>query len=202
MQRTASHAATHSWAPPGLIASATRLCHHTPCLPRRRCGTPAALAAPQCSSGASLSGSGGHDGSAHAAADRDVAQPLTTAPPSAAALQQLVAAKGLDVDAALVVQEALSTWQYLASPAQAGQLPGHVADAQELLQQALLLSELLATGSTTRTLAMLKRHPALLGLAPREVASKVLALKVLLPPADIAQLIYQVRACVRACVSE
>jgi hypothetical protein len=37
---------------------------------------------------------------------------------------------------------------------------------------ALELSDLLATGSTFRTLQMLKRHPGLLSLSPEEVSCR------------------------------
>ncbi|WIA35854.1 hypothetical protein OEZ86_004239 [Tetradesmus obliquus] len=56
---------------------------------------------------------------------------------------------------------------------------------------ALELSDLLATGSTFRTLQMLKRHPGLLSLSPEEVACRVLQLKLLMPEANIPELLYQ-----------
>eukprot|EP00878_Enallax_costatus_P012585 GHUV01013143.1.p1 GENE.GHUV01013143.1~~GHUV01013143.1.p1 ORF type:complete len:226 (+),score=72.97 GHUV01013143.1:300-977(+) len=104
------------------------------------------------------------------------------------AVRQLVQQRGLDVDAGLVAQEAVSTFGYLD---QTSSLPEHVWDPSDLVARALQLSDLLATGSTFRTLQMLKRHPQLLELPSDEVAVQVLQLKMLMPAANIAELLYQ-----------
>lgn len=46
---------------------------------------------------------------------------------------------------------------------------GHVHDVYSLVVHALQLSDLMATGSTFRTLQMIKRHPGLLSLTPQQV---------------------------------
>lgn len=86
------------------------------------------------------------------------------------AVQQLVQQRGLDIDAGLVAQEAVSAFSYLEHN---NMLPDYVYDPSELAGRALELSDLLATGSTFRTLQMLKRHPALLDLPSDEVSSKL-----------------------------
>jgi hypothetical protein len=83
-----------------------------------------------------------------------------------AAISLLVQQRGLDKDAALVAQEARLTYTYLAT---SGSLPGSCSGVGDLMLHALELSDLLATGSTFRTLQMLKRHPGLLSLSPEEV---------------------------------
>lgn len=83
------------------------------------------------------------------------------------AVQQLIQQRGLDSDAGLVAQEAVIAFSYLNQNAL---LPDYVWDPSELAVRALELSDLLATGSTFRTLQMLKRHPALLQLHPDEVS--------------------------------
>lgn len=82
-------------------------------------------------------------------------------------IQQLVAARGLDLDPQLVAEEALLTFTLLSS--QRGALPPHMSDAGQLVAHALRLTDLMATGSTFMTLQMLKRHPGLLGLTPHQV---------------------------------
>lgn len=72
------------------------------------------------------------------------------------------------MDVGLVAQEAAATYEYLTSQ-QDGLLP-HGLTAEQLAERALLLSDLLATGSTFRTLQMLKRHPALLQMPPDVVS--------------------------------
>jgi hypothetical protein len=94
----------------------------------------------------------------------------------------------LDSDAGLVAQEAVTAFSYLQQNAS---LPEHVWDPSGLTVRALELSDLLATRSTFRTLQMLKRHPALLQLDSDEVALKVLQLKMLMPTANIGELLYQ-----------
>jgi hypothetical protein len=84
-----------------------------------------------------------------------------------AAIQQLVSARGLDLDPQLVAQEALLTFSFLSS--QPGALPHHMRDARQLAAHALRLTDLMATGSTFMTLQMLKRHPGLLSLTPHQV---------------------------------
>jgi hypothetical protein len=83
-------------------------------------------------------------------------------------VQQLVAARGLQEDPALVTQEAHLALSYLFSQ-QPGVVPARLQHAPQLAAHALLLTDLMATGSTFRTLQMLKRHPALLQLPPGEV---------------------------------
>lgn len=113
-------------------------------------------------------------------------------PDSVAAVRQMIAARGLDPDPDLVSQEAHLAFTYLSSPQQQqGTLPPRVQDAAQLAGLALMLTDLMATGSTYRTLQMLKRHPGLLQLQPSEVAQRVLQLKLLMPTADISQLLYQ-----------
>jgi hypothetical protein len=87
---------------------------------------------------------------------------------SQAAVQQLVAARGLDLDPALVAQEAHLAFDYLSM--QQGALPEQMQDAVQLADHALHLTDLMATGSTFMTLQMLKRHPALLQLPTYEVS--------------------------------
>lgn len=87
---------------------------------------------------------------------------------SYAAVQQLVADRALDPDPALVAQEAHLTLSYLSS--QPGALPQDLQHAAQLADHALRLTDLMATGSTFRTLQMLKRHPALLHLSAHEVS--------------------------------
>lgn len=87
---------------------------------------------------------------------------------SHAAVQQLVSARQLDPDPCLVAQEAHLALSYLASQPDA--LPAQL-NAVQLAGHALLLTDLMATGSTFRTLQMIKRHPALLRLPPEEVSS-------------------------------
>lgn len=90
---------------------------------------------------------------------------------SYAAVQQMIAARGLDPDPDLVSQEAHLAFTYLSSQQQhqQGSLPPRVQDAAQLADHALVLTDLMATGSTFRTLQMLKRHPGLLQLQPSEV---------------------------------
>eukprot|EP00775_Hariotina_reticulata_P014596 gene14596-14727_t len=90
-------------------------------------------------------------------------------------------------DAGLIAQEASLAFHYLS---QANSLPT-AWQPVDLVNRAFELTDLLATGSTFRTLQMLKRHPNLLLLSPCQVASKVLQLKLLMPPANIAELLYQ-----------
>jgi len=87
---------------------------------------------------------------------------------SYAAVQQLVADRALDPDPALVAQEAHLTLSYLSS--QPGALPQDLQHAAQLADHALRLTDLMATGSTFKTLQMLKRHPALLHLSAHEVS--------------------------------
>jgi hypothetical protein len=97
------------------------------------------------------------------------AQDAAAAPSqSQAAVQQLVAARGLDLDPALVAQEAHLAFDYLST--QQGALPEQIQDAVQLADHALHLTDLMATGSTFMTLQMLKRHPALLQLPTHEVS--------------------------------
>lgn len=84
------------------------------------------------------------------------------------AVKQLVQQRGLDLDAGLVAQEAVSSFGYLS---QNSLLPEFVWDPSDLVARALELSDLLATGSTFRTLQMLKRHPQLLQLPSKEVST-------------------------------
>lgn len=91
-------------------------------------------------------------------------------PDSFAAVRQMITARGLDPDPDLVSQEAHLAFTYLSSPQQQpGTLPPMVQDAAQLAGHALVLTDLMATGSTFRTLQMLKRHPSLLQLQPSEV---------------------------------
>lgn len=83
-------------------------------------------------------------------------------------MQQLVAARGLDLDPGLVAQEAHLAFSYLST--QPGALPQQMQDAAQLAEHALHLTDLMATGSTFMTLQMLKRHPALLQLTPYQVS--------------------------------
>lgn len=78
----------------------------------------------------------------------------------------IVQQHGLDKDASLVAQEAGLAFNYLQA---AGCLPSSLQEATQLVQHALELSDLLATGSTFRTLQMVKRHPDLLSIPPDEV---------------------------------
>ncbi|KAI8466922.1 MAG: hypothetical protein J3K34DRAFT_48360 [Monoraphidium minutum] len=74
-----------------------------------------------------------------------------------------------------------------------GALPDHLAAGgpRALAAAALTLTNVLAAGSPFRTLQMLKRHPGLLALPPAEAGARVLLLKLLLPSADVADLVYQ-----------
>lgn len=116
--------------------------------------------------------------SAPLASQAATAAPPQTDPQSHAAVTQLVAARGLDADPALVSQEAHLTVSYLSSQHQQQRggdgggvlLPPQLQDARSLTEHALQLTDLLATGSTFRTLQMLKRHPALLHLSTHEVS--------------------------------
>lgn len=74
---------------------------------------------------------------------------------------------------------------------QCGQLPYNSSTHEDLASHALLLTDLMATGSVFRTLQILKRCPDLLLLEPYQVASKVLQLKLLLPESNIGELLYQ-----------
>lgn len=98
-------------------------------------------------------------------------------PDSFAAVQQMIAARGLDPDPDLVSQEAHLAFTYLSSQQQQQQqgiLPPRVQDAAQLADHALVLTDLMATGSTFRTLQMLKRHPGLLQLQPSEVGMRLI----------------------------
>jgi hypothetical protein len=107
-------------------------------------------------------------GAAAASSSRDM-------PDSVAAVRQMIAARGLDPDPDLVSQEAHLAFTYLSSPQQQqGTLPPRVQDAAQLAGLALMLTDLMATGSTYRTLQMLKRHPGLLQLQPSEVGMRLI----------------------------
>lgn len=87
-----------------------------------------------------------------------------------AALQQLVRARGHEADAAEVVaSEAATTYRFMADT---GALPPHWR-AADVCRQALLMTDVLATGSSFRSLAMLKRHPGLAVLSGRQLARQV-----------------------------
>eukprot|EP00882_Tetradesmus_deserticola_P005714 GHRQ01006016.1.p1 GENE.GHRQ01006016.1~~GHRQ01006016.1.p1 ORF type:complete len:242 (+),score=108.98 GHRQ01006016.1:196-921(+) len=105
-----------------------------------------------------------------------------------AAIVVLVQQHGLDKDAVLVAQEARLTYTFLAA---SGSLPSSCSGVGDLLLHALQLSGILATGSTFRTLQMLKRQPGLLRLSPAEAACRVLQLKLLMPEANVPELLYQ-----------
>jgi hypothetical protein len=60
-----------------------------------------------------------------------------------------------------------------------------------LTERALVITNIVAAGSPFRTLQMLKRHPGLLAVPPAALAVRALQLKLLLPAADVADLIYQ-----------
>jgi hypothetical protein len=83
-----------------------------------------------------------------------------------AAISLLVQQHGLDKDSTLVAQEARLAYTYLAA---SGSLPSSCSGVGDLMLHALELSDLLATGSTFRTLQMMKRHPGLLSLSPEQV---------------------------------
>jgi hypothetical protein len=72
-------------------------------------------------------------------------------------------------DAGLIAQEASLAFHYLR---QAGSLPT-AWQPVDLVNRAFELTDLLATGSTFRTLQMLKRHPNLLLLSPCQVTTWV-----------------------------
>ncbi|KAF8057865.1 hypothetical protein HT031_005811 [Scenedesmus sp. PABB004] len=104
-----------------------------------------------------------------------------------ARIAALVAAAGLDVDAALIAAEAAAAHAQLS---RAGALPPGLG-ADGLAARALALTRLLATGSTFRTLEMVRRAPALLSLPPGAVAARVLGLKLALPASNLGELLFQ-----------
>ncbi|KIY98711.1 hypothetical protein MNEG_9251 [Monoraphidium neglectum] len=74
-----------------------------------------------------------------------------------------------------------------------GALPEPLAagGARALAAATLQLTNVLAAGSPFRTLQILKRHPGLLRLTPRDIGARVLALKLLLPSCNVGDLLYQ-----------
>lgn len=88
----------------------------------------------------------------------------------------------------LVVHEVESVHHRLTD---VGKLPQHVLREEQLASHALMLTNLMATGSVFRTLQILKRCPDLLQLDPSEMAAKVLQLKMLLPQSNVGELLYQ-----------
>eukprot|EP00879_Flechtneria_rotunda_P006411 GHRR01006736.1.p1 GENE.GHRR01006736.1~~GHRR01006736.1.p1 ORF type:complete len:221 (+),score=62.08 GHRR01006736.1:151-813(+) len=91
-----------------------------------------------------------------------------------------------DID--LTARETMTTFSYLQ---QSGKLLSETWQIDDLTSRALQMTDLLATGSTFRTLHILKRHPGLLKLQPQLVAERVLQLKLTMPAANVAELLYQ-----------
>jgi hypothetical protein len=106
-----------------------------------------------------------------------------------AALARLVAAAGVPADEPQIVATELAAVHALLTSLDA--LPVPLVERADFAAAALQFSSLIGTGSTWRTLQMVKRHPALLELGAPDVASRVLALALCLPGANVPELLYQ-----------
>lgn len=107
-------------------------------------------------------------------------------------VRQLIQSRSLiPVEEDIVVEEVGLVHQLLATSPGSRSTEWSSLNVQSLAERAIQLTDIMATGSVFRTLQMIKRHPQILELPPYEVANRVLQLKMVLPEANIADVLYQ-----------